>query len=288
MYYFTNTLIIEVMISIKNLNFNYGKNKVFSNLDLNIECGKIYGLLGENGVGKTTLLKLISGLLPVKKGSCTVCEHIPYNREVHFIRTLTFVSLFITPFILYGFINHKFHGVNYTLIPATVLEKLISIFIVSSVIVPVVIFCGAIVTDTVLVLATPSTYKGYLFASSGILSNSGSTIVKVFGSFFLISSTALYGNLLFRKNKMLMTILSVIGINMLLMVVMIILIKSGLDLSEWIKNYSVNNGGQVVITMGKPSGLLVDVNRTVNIIFFILIPSALYTASYFRLKRIRF
>lgn len=210
------------------------------------------------------------------------------TERLHFIRALTFVSLFITPFILYGFINHKFHGVNYTLIPATVLEKLISIFIVSSVIVPVVIFCGAIVTDTVLALATPSTYKGYLFASSGILSNSGSTIVKVFGSFFLISSTALYGNLLFRKNKMLMTILSVIGINMLLMVVMIILIKSGLDLSEWIKNYSVNNGGQVVITMGKPSGILVDVNRTLNIIFFILIPSALYTASYFRLKRIRF
>ena len=91
MYYFTNTLIIEVMISIKNLNFNYGKNKVFSNLDLNIECGKIYGLLGENGVGKTTLLKLISGLLPVKKGSCTVCEHIPYNREVLFLESICYV-----------------------------------------------------------------------------------------------------------------------------------------------------------------------------------------------------
>lgn len=210
------------------------------------------------------------------------------SERLNFISTLTSVSLFITPFILYGFINHKLHGVNYSMLPATVLEKLISMLIVGSVIVPLVIYCGAMITDTVLALVTPSVYKGYTFATSENIFNTSSSFVKVAGTFTLITSTAIYGNLLFRKNKMLMTILSVIGINMLLMVVLIILIKSGLDLSEWVKNYTVNNGGQVVITMGKSSGFFVDVNRTVNIIFFILIPSALYTASYFRLKRIRF
>lgn len=51
------------MIEIKDLNKSYGKTKVLSDINLNIEENKIYGLLGRNGVGKTTLLKLISGQL---------------------------------------------------------------------------------------------------------------------------------------------------------------------------------------------------------------------------------
>lgn len=51
------------MIKINSLNKSYGRNKVLTDIDLNIEKNKIYGLLGRNGVGKTTLLKLISGQL---------------------------------------------------------------------------------------------------------------------------------------------------------------------------------------------------------------------------------
>ncbi|MDR0926611.1 MAG: ATP-binding cassette domain-containing protein [Ignavibacteria bacterium] len=59
------------MISIQNLNFKYNrKNSVFSDITLNIAQGNIYGLLGENGVGKTTLLRLISGLLFPDSGTC--------------------------------------------------------------------------------------------------------------------------------------------------------------------------------------------------------------------------
>ena len=60
------------MIEIRNLNFSYKKTSVFSNINLSFPQGNIYGLLGENGVGKTTLLKLICGLLRPTEGSCTV------------------------------------------------------------------------------------------------------------------------------------------------------------------------------------------------------------------------
>ena len=50
------------MIEIKNLDFGYKNQPVFKNISLSFEKGNIYGLLGENGVGKTSLLKLISGL----------------------------------------------------------------------------------------------------------------------------------------------------------------------------------------------------------------------------------
>ncbi len=51
------------MIEIKDLTKSYGKTRVLRDINLNIEKNKIYGLLGRNGVGKTTLLKLISGQL---------------------------------------------------------------------------------------------------------------------------------------------------------------------------------------------------------------------------------
>lgn len=50
------------MIGIENLGFSYGKVPVLKNITMNLEAGKIYGLLGENGVGKTTLLTLLCGL----------------------------------------------------------------------------------------------------------------------------------------------------------------------------------------------------------------------------------
>ncbi len=52
------------MIQINNLEFGYKKKKkLFSELNLEMKKGKIYGLLGKNGAGKTTLLKQIAGLL---------------------------------------------------------------------------------------------------------------------------------------------------------------------------------------------------------------------------------
>jgi ABC-2 type transport system ATP-binding protein len=61
------------MIQIQNLNYHYKKGKpIFTDISLNIKEGNIYGLLGENGVGKTTLLRIISGLLIPNKGTCQV------------------------------------------------------------------------------------------------------------------------------------------------------------------------------------------------------------------------
>ena len=65
------------MIEIKNLGFTYGKNDaagnyVLRNINMNLEEGRIYGLLGENGVGKTTLLTLLCGLKKPQVGSIDV------------------------------------------------------------------------------------------------------------------------------------------------------------------------------------------------------------------------
>ena len=62
------------MIHIEHLNYGYpGRTPyVFADFNLDIEGGKIYGLLGKNGTGKSTLLYLIAGLLRCGKGMVTV------------------------------------------------------------------------------------------------------------------------------------------------------------------------------------------------------------------------
>ncbi len=59
------------MISVNNLTFGYRNHEVFQNLSLGFEEGKIYGLLGLNGEGKSTLLYILSGLLKAKSGEVT-------------------------------------------------------------------------------------------------------------------------------------------------------------------------------------------------------------------------
>ena len=57
---------------IRDLQKSYGKKKVLEGLDLTLESGKIYGLLGRNGAGKTTLLSLLSAQALVTSGSVTL------------------------------------------------------------------------------------------------------------------------------------------------------------------------------------------------------------------------
>ena len=79
------------MIEIKNLDFSYKKTSVFSNINLSFPQGAIYGLLGENGVGKTTLLKLICGLQRPGQGTCTVDGMTCYDRLPAMLQRIVFL-----------------------------------------------------------------------------------------------------------------------------------------------------------------------------------------------------
>lgn len=56
------------MLELKDLNKSYGSTKVITEINLKIEENKIYGLLGRNGVGKTTLLNIISNQIRSNSG----------------------------------------------------------------------------------------------------------------------------------------------------------------------------------------------------------------------------
>lgn len=57
------------MLEVKDLNQYYGGSHILRNLSFEVPMGKVTTLLGRNGVGKTTLLKTLMGLVPAAKGS---------------------------------------------------------------------------------------------------------------------------------------------------------------------------------------------------------------------------
>ena len=67
------------MIKLENLSLKYGKDTVLDNLSYEFEEGKLTAILGESGVGKTSILNLIAGLIKPSAGKVTnTCERTSY------------------------------------------------------------------------------------------------------------------------------------------------------------------------------------------------------------------
>src|SRR4051812_12330126 len=73
------------MLKIENLNQYYGGSHILRNLNFEVPPGKVTALLGRNGVGKTTLLRVLMGLVPAKTGevrfgATDITHEKPYQR----------------------------------------------------------------------------------------------------------------------------------------------------------------------------------------------------------------
>ncbi|CAD0146663.1 putative ABC efflux transporter (ATP-binding protein) [Streptococcus thermophilus] len=62
----------EIILCTDKLTKKYGSQTAVNNVSLNVKKGRIYGLLGRNGAGKTTIMKMILGLTSIPNGSVTV------------------------------------------------------------------------------------------------------------------------------------------------------------------------------------------------------------------------
>lgn len=73
------------MVKVENLSAGYGKTEILHNIDFYAAEGKITTIIGKNGCGKSTLMKVLSGILPVSGGRVKICgkfinEIIPSER----------------------------------------------------------------------------------------------------------------------------------------------------------------------------------------------------------------
>lgn len=80
-----NTSIPQPLLQVSDLNVYYGESHILRNVDLTINEGKMVCLIGRNGVGKTTFLKSVIGLLQQRSGSISYQDVLlttqpPYKR----------------------------------------------------------------------------------------------------------------------------------------------------------------------------------------------------------------
>jgi len=64
------------VVKLENISFSFGERKVLENIDISVNQGEIAGLLGPNGVGKSTIFNLITGLIKPSYGSIKIDSKI--------------------------------------------------------------------------------------------------------------------------------------------------------------------------------------------------------------------
>src|SRR5947208_15818207 len=74
------------MISVKNVTLAYGKRVLFDEVNLNFVKGNCYGVIGANGAGKSTFLKILSGEIEPNKGTIEMSpgERMAVLKQNHF------------------------------------------------------------------------------------------------------------------------------------------------------------------------------------------------------------
>lgn len=92
----------EAVIKCSNLTHYYGKRKIYENLSFEVPKGRILGLLGKNGTGKTTTINILMGYLKPKSGSCQI-----FNENIQNIspETRSRIALLLENHVQYSFMN---------------------------------------------------------------------------------------------------------------------------------------------------------------------------------------
>lgn len=91
-------------IEIRDLNFSYGDSCILKDINLLFESGMHTCILGRNGSGKSTFLRILAGLLPIQSGSITVlgndAKNLPFAERSKLIGFLTQQHKAIFPFLV--------------------------------------------------------------------------------------------------------------------------------------------------------------------------------------------
>ncbi|OYN92240.1 ABC transporter ATP-binding protein [Parenemella sanctibonifatiensis] len=104
-------------IEIQSLTKTYGANRAVDNLDLSLSGNQIVGLLGQNGCGKTTLLKVLAGVLADYSGDVRIAGHEPgpqSKAKVAFLPDASLLSDGATPRFCIGMYADFFADFNRT------------------------------------------------------------------------------------------------------------------------------------------------------------------------------
>lgn len=95
---------MDTIIQCDNITHYYGKKRIYENLNFEVKKGKILGLLGKNGTGKTTIINILNGYLKPKSGICRL-----FGEDMEHITPATKARIGL---LLEGHIQHTYFNIE--------------------------------------------------------------------------------------------------------------------------------------------------------------------------------
>ena len=141
---------------------------------------------------------------------------VPMDVRLIYLSVSVFFTMVMAPFTLYKNYNHPKKGLDYTSLPVSILEKYFTMVLFALIIMPIIITVSIVLTDTLISLISPNNFSGFLWSEAALAKLTKGS----FADIFIVPSMFLLGNLLYRKNKVLKTILSSIGIYLIITLVL--------------------------------------------------------------------
>lgn len=92
------------IIECENITHYYGNRLIYENLSFDVEQGKVLGLLGKNGTGKTTIINILNGYLKPRSGVCRL-----FGEEMEHLSPLTKSKVGL---LLEGHVQHAYFTVS--------------------------------------------------------------------------------------------------------------------------------------------------------------------------------
>lgn len=179
--------------------------------NFNRYCKTVKSDLNNYGKKAISPLIILTAIMPFNLMLRSILggNEVSIETRINVLGVLTFILLYIVPFIMYKNANHRKRGVDYIMLPASGLEKFLSMLFICSILTPIIFIGSYLIVDTIMALIPNRFYNGkFLFTPELITWDN----IKVLLTIIMFQSTTLCGNMLFRKNKAGKTILATLAI----------------------------------------------------------------------------
>lgn len=207
--------------------------------------------------------------------------------RVLYIFAATFLSMLMAPFNLYKSYNHPKKGIDYIVLPASSMEKFLSMLLNSLIVLPLATFFGVLLADTLIATVNPSLFEGYAIAHLGSLG----VVAEKYGEAVIVQLGFIFGNFLFIKNKIFKTLMSAAGLYILFaMVIMFLLTTVFKSDFEALQNMNANINATSISELAEITdaqgitSILKGFYYTIVVIFYFICPVAFLGGTFYKMK----
>ncbi|MFI3239289.1 MAG: hypothetical protein R3Y22_01670 [Bacteroidales bacterium] len=218
------------------------------------------------------------------------------DRAIFFLVVALTYSLF-TLFKVYGGVNNKKGGADYLMLPASSLEKFISMVILAVICSPILLILAMLAVDTLLVTISNDFYSNQYMSFADIFNQA---TLKIWVSYLVTSTIFIYCNLLFKKSKVAKTILSIVLASMIIgsigSSIAYSAIRSEFDKMQVVDNSDNQNGliqfdNKTYYVDGEENNFYEAkygwITDFIWVLFYGVLPVTMLTLSYYRIRRMQ-